>query len=274
MTNEEHTAALIRGLMAAQGLSQRELARRAGLSLSIVSAIVQGRYPPGTAIGSFEKLAAALGVGVGELFGEVGATRASPALDESARFSGDARVAPTGGEATTLHRIEGKLDRVIDHLGDPSSRPHLEVLGTSADTLLVPLYGHAAAGLGAYNEPIPSWASVDKIPVPRSLRPSDGQLTATLVRGESMEPELSAGDIVVLHYPERQPALRLLSEGALVAVTVVDGGEWNDYLKRYSIDPRTGAELLVSTNAAYRPIPLHTREVRFIGAVKMVLKKG
>jgi phage repressor protein C with HTH and peptisase S24 domain len=256
--------------MAEQGLSQRELARRAGLSLTIINMIASGRYPAGTAISSFDKLATALGTSIAELFGG-----SQPVYDPDEQLALLRRL--DSGESAGLRQLAGRLDELLllareseqrrDH-----ARPRLEVLGGETQALLVPLYGHAAAGLGAYNEPVPNWADVEKIPVPRSLRPSDGQLTATQVRGDSMEPELADGDIVVLHYPERQPALKLLDEGALVAVTMEDGSEWSDYLKRFSTDPRTGAGLLVSTNTAYRPVAVHPREVRFVGAVKMILR--
>jgi transcriptional regulator with XRE-family HTH domain len=258
----------IRELMMRQGLSQRELARRSGLSLTIVNSIASGRYPPGTSIGSFEKIAAALGSSIGELFGG-----SQPVEDPAEELALLRRL--DSGESVGLRRLASRLDELITLAADvrqrdEESRPRLEVVG--GESLIVPLYGHAAAGLGAYNEPVPNWAEVEKVPVPRSLRPGDGQLSATRVRGESMEPELADGDIVVLHYPERQPALRLLAEGALVAVTVTDGGEWSDYLKRYATDARSGSELLISTNTAYRPIPLNLRDVRFVGAVKMVIK--
>ncbi|MDQ3024081.1 MAG: LexA family transcriptional regulator, partial [bacterium] len=195
------TSRKVRELMAQQGLSQRELARRSGLSLTIVNAIASGRYPPGTSIGSFEKLASALATSIGELFGG-----SQPVSDPAEELALLRRL--DSGESVGLRRIAARIDELlllaaqVEERRD-ETRPRLEVVG--GESLLVPLYGHAAAGLGAYNEPIPAWADVEKIPVPRSLRPGDGVLTATRVRGESMEPELADGDIVVLHYPERQP---------------------------------------------------------------------
>ena len=88
-----------------------------------------------------------------------------------------------------------------------------------------------------------------------------------------MEPELADGDIVVVHYPERQPALKLLDEHALVVVTTQDGSDWNDYLKRYNTDMSTGEEQLISTNPAYGPLAVRPKEVRFVGSVKMIVHK-
>jgi phage repressor protein C with HTH and peptisase S24 domain/DNA-binding Xre family transcriptional regulator len=263
--------AKLRELMARQGISQRELARRAGLSLTIVNVIATGKYPGGTTIGSFEKIANALGTSIGELFGG-----AQPVADPAEELALLRQL--HSGEAPGLHRIAARLDELQARAAEleaanDAQRPRLEVLGGAQDTLLVPLYGHAAAGLGAYNEPVSAWTDVEKIPVPRSLRPSDGQLLALQVRGESMEPELSEGDVVVVHYPERQPALKLLSNGQLVVVTTEDGADWNDYLKRVSLDPATGLETLVSSNSAYAPITVRQRDIRFVGSVKMIVRK-
>lgn len=264
-------AAKVRYLMARLGISQRELARRAGLSLTIINSVATGKYPAGTTIGSFEKICAALGTSVGELFG--GAQPVSDPAEELALLR-----QLHSGEAPGLHRIATRLDELLARSAEldaarDEARPRLEVVGSSSDTLLVPLYGHAAAGLGAYNEPVGSWSDVEKIPVPRSLRPGDGQLLAIRVRGDSMEPELSEGDTVVVHYPERQPALKLLDANALVVVTTQDGSEWNDYLKRVSVDAAHGGELLVSTNPAYAPIAVRPKDIRFVGSVKMILRR-
>ena len=58
-----------------------------------------------------------------------------------------------------------------------------------------------------------------------------------------------------------------------MAVTTGTAAEWSDYIKRYTLDQRTGAELLVSTNTAYAPWRC-AREVRFVGSVKMIVRKG
>jgi SOS-response transcriptional repressor LexA len=265
-----NVGAKLKLLLAERGFSQRELARRADLSLTIINSMATGKYPPGTAIASFERVAAALGTSVAELFG--GAQPVADPAEELALLR-----ALHSGDAPGLHRIAARLDQLLARADQVETardegRPHLAVLGGEDQTLLVPLYGHAAAGLGAYNEPQPAWADVEKVPVPRTLRVSDGQLIATRVRGESMEPELSDGDTVVVHYPERQPALQLLEPGQLVAVTTMDGGEWSDYLKRYRLNPETGEELLVSTNADFAPIPIRPKDVRFVGKVKMILR--
>lgn len=299
-----HTAAAIgakvKGLMRAEGLSQRGLAERGGLSLSVVNDLVNGRYSAGTAIGTFEKVARALGTSVGELFGGSQPVE-SPAeqldllrrldrgdsaafaelrqrLDDLSALLASAPLSAPAVAAVPERAAElppGVWDHVPDEPSEPAVgmtlRPQLELLGSS-DALLVPLYGHAAAGLGAYNEPVPAAAEVERIPVPRALRPHDGVLIATQVRGDSMEPELYAGDLVVVHYPELQPALALLTPGALVAVTLMDGGEWLDYVKRVALDPRTGMKVLASTNPAYAPLLVTPRELRFVGAVRMTLR--
>jgi len=60
-TNErEVNVKKVRALREAEGWSQSELARRAGLHSTTVSVIESGRWKPG--LGQIEKLAAALGV--------------------------------------------------------------------------------------------------------------------------------------------------------------------------------------------------------------------
>jgi phage repressor protein C with HTH and peptisase S24 domain len=85
-----------------------------------------------------------------------------------------------------------------------------------------------------------------------------------------MEPELSPGDVIVVEYPRRQPAMRLLKENELVAVT---NQEWEDHIKRFHFDSVAHEDTLVSTNPAYGPIPVPgPKDVRFVGRVIMVLK--
>ena len=91
------------------------------------------------------------------------------------------------------------------------------------------------------------------------------------VAGDSMEPELHEGDIVIAEYPTEQPALRLFKEGELYVVTTPD---WEDYIKRYHFDTVAKEDTLVSANPMYGPIPVPgPKQVRFVGQVKKVIKR-
>ncbi len=88
-----------------------------------------------------------------------------------------------------------------------------------------------------------------------------------------MEPELSSGDLLIVHYPALQPAVHLLKEDALIVVT---DDEWEDVIKRYHWNGDASEDTLISTNAAMYPTlrlpPLG--KLRYIGAVRMIIKAG
>jgi phage repressor protein C with HTH and peptisase S24 domain len=127
-----------------------------------------------------------------------------------------------------------------------------------------------AAGHGTVNQP--RTEPLEWIFVPERLKPTDGVLMALEVHGDSMEPEICPGDIVVVWYPTNQPAMRLLDNGQLVVVTVEGPGEeYEDYLKRYWLDPDTGKDELISTNPAYEPLEIPLQPL-YVGQVKMIIK--
>jgi SOS-response transcriptional repressor LexA len=105
--------------------------------------------------------------------------------------------------------------------------------------------------------------------LPASLRPQDGELRVLEVHGDSMEPELREGDLIVVHYPSLQPAYGLLQYGEMYVITDED---YSDVVKRYVFDHLSGRDMLVSTNPAYLPTPLQ-RNARYIGRVKQVIKQ-
>jgi transcriptional regulator with XRE-family HTH domain len=254
----------VRRLMRERGLSQRALAHASGLALSTVNEIARGEFRPGTTVLSFARLAAALGTTLGELFGG-----SQPVADPAEELRLLRRL--DRGESPGFQRLAQRLDTLLQAPPATGERPRLELLGT--DSLQVPLYTRPAQGLGAYGEPIPAWNAVPTLAVPRSLRPADGVLAAAPMRDSGMAPELRPGDVLVIHYPERQPALELLRHDELVAVTLVGPAGWTDLVRRFRSDPASGAETLVGGRPEVAAMPLRLRDLRFIGAVRMVLKR-
>jgi transcriptional regulator with XRE-family HTH domain len=79
----------------AAGVSQAELAARAGVSRALVASIEQGRHAP--AVGAALRLARALGATVEELFGASDPARVTLVLDTGLRRGARVRAARVGG---------------------------------------------------------------------------------------------------------------------------------------------------------------------------------
>ncbi len=89
----------IRGARTAHGLSQNELARRAGISRQALGAIEAGQYQPG--VGVAIALARELGATVEELFGAESPDEIAAAVPASAKLAAGSRVA--------LARVGGRV---------------------------------------------------------------------------------------------------------------------------------------------------------------------
>ncbi len=209
--------------------------------------------------------------------GEIGFISISTLLKVLEVLGQDMQIVPQGsvgiaaGEPAGVHV---KLDRLLAALEQPAAREIKPVATrkpkpplTLEPMLKVPLRGAVAAGGGTVNEPLK--ADRRWVEAPATLSTKSGTLIALAVRGESMEPELAAGDVVVVHYPVAQPANRLLKEGALVVVTTDD---YEDLVKRYHFDNSTAQDYLVSTNEAY-PMMEIPKRIIYVGEVKHVIKK-
>jgi transcriptional regulator with XRE-family HTH domain len=69
-TEQERIASTVRRLRRRAGLTQEELSERAGIGRATLARVEAGSVDP--AASTLRKLAVALGVGVGDLFGEEG----------------------------------------------------------------------------------------------------------------------------------------------------------------------------------------------------------
>ncbi|MHB8383531.1 MAG: substrate-binding domain-containing protein [Candidatus Binataceae bacterium] len=171
---------LLRSARAARGLSQNELARRAGISRQALGAIEAGNYQPG--VGVAIALARELGTTVEALFGAESAGEIAAAVPASTKLGAGARVA--------LARVGGRVVAVPT----PAVRHHLMV----ADGIVRAMAGRKAS-VAAYV--------------------SAAEIDATLiVAGCDPAVSLLADWVARRHAPARIVALARGSMGALDAL--------------------------------------------------------
>jgi transcriptional regulator with XRE-family HTH domain len=116
----------LRELMRLRGVSQRKLAKLAGIDLVTVSHILTGKVSP--TVRTLEKIAGALGVEVSELFGEDFSEAGLDALtEEGVKIRAQLRAAAAEGDMVKtdylLQRAAALWDR-IRQLDPPLARIH------------------------------------------------------------------------------------------------------------------------------------------------------
>lgn len=130
------------------------------------------------------------------------------------------------------------------------------------ETKRVPVIGTVKCGVGglAY-EYIDEYIAIDD-----KFRADE--MRGFRVEGDSMEPEIHAGDICLVHLQEDAP------NGALVVAIILDSEECQGTIKR--IHKSDGGFFLQPTNPAYSPIPFfgeRVNKVRIVGQVVEVRHK-
>lgn len=245
----------VRERMAVLKLPQKDVATAAGISLTRVNDLANGRLVEKLALLTFDKLASA--------------------LDTTSAYllSGDPAYADRPLEPPRVHT---KLDQIIAMLeprsvGKPRELALIAPPAITTRQIQVPIRQQIAAGGGALSEPM--IADFEWISVAADLKTPDSELVAHRIRGDSMEPALHDGDIIVVEYPRRQPAKRLLKEGAKVVVVTRGGGEeFENLVKEFTIEAGTGKEMLLSLNPEHGHIPL-PKDIVYIGLVKLTIHK-
>ena len=130
------------------------------------------------------------------------------------------------------------------------------------ETKRVPVIGTVKCGVGglAY-EYIDEYIAIDD-------KFRTDEMRGIRVEGDSMEPEIHAGDICLVHLQEDAP------NGALVVAIILDSEECQGTIKR--IHKSDGGFFLQPTNPAYSPIPFfgeRVNQVRIVGQVVEVRHK-
>lgn len=168
-------------------------------------------------------------------------------------------------QSTVSEWLSGKTKSYMDHLGDIS-----EEFGVSVDWLLsesgdapprrrgvsIPVYGQVAAGI-----PIEAIEDVeDYEEIPEEMA-ATGEFAALRIHGDSMEPRILDGDVVIVR---RQETV----DTGDIAIVMVNGSEAT--CKKIKKTPE--GVILIALNQAYEPMfysntDIETLPVRIFGKV-------
>ena len=163
-------------------------------------------------------------------------------------------------------RVENIKRSVLDKMADVLGCSPLDLLGIDAPAphpVRIPVYGRVAAGIPmeAIQEII-DWEEI------ASAMASDGEYFALQIHGDSMEPKISNGDVVIVRKQETA------DDGDLVIALVNGNDAVCKRLKKYD----NGTLALISTNPAYDPMyftkgEIDNTPVRILGKVKELRAK-
>lgn len=149
------------------------------------------------------------------------------------------------------------LEITVDELNKVKNADKLNnasLAHASADSrpIRIPVYGCIAAGIPLEEiEDIDDW---EEINYPNARR---GEYIALRIKGDSMEPRICEGDVIIIHL---QPTV---DNGELAAVRVND--HYTDGVcatcKKVRFTP-DGGIMLISTNPAYEPMYFSKKQIR------------
>ena len=132
----------------------------------------------------------------------------------------------------------------------------------------VGVYGKVAAGLGAENEAATEEPE-QKVEIPSQLLKLPGRKIGCIVSGDSMEPQLYAGDILVVWYGTQADVRERSRQGDIMVVT----DSFNDeYVKRCYWDDDEGQLRMQSINPVYDDIVMDYASIRWTGLVVMTVR--
>ena len=153
--------------------------------------------------------------------------------------------------AATVERIAEYLDVSVDYLLGKTDEKKPASESGSRKGVKIPVYGTIAAGY-----PIEAIENVIDYEEITPELASTGEFFALLVKGDSMEPKISSGDIVII---KKQPDV----ESGQIAAVLINGNEAT--LKK--VVKHNDSLSLISNNSVYQPMTFSSKEVETLPVV-------
>ena len=142
-------------------------------------------------------------------------------------------------DLTTLKRIAEYFNVSVDFIVDNETEP------TQNKGTRIPVYGNVAAGI-----PIEAITDIeDYEEIPEELART-GKFAALKIKGDSMEPKISDGDVVIVKLQESV-------DNGEIAIVMVNGDDAT--CKKIKKTPE--GVMLISTNPDYEPMFYSNREI-------------
>ena len=199
------------------------------------------------------------------LEGEIGQTslRTFQQIAEALKFS---LTDLLGGEV--ILQPEDDVKQRLDEITRLLKERQAPAGGAATKLLRVPVWGRVAAGMGAENEVLTEEPATH-IEIPERILGLPGRKMGYVVSGDSMEPQLYEGDILVVWYGTQADVRERSRQGDIMAIT----DHYNEeYVKRCYWNDKDGRLTLRSLNPAYADIELDYAAIRWTGLVVMTVR--
>ena len=252
-------------LLRESGLTQNEIAKRTGFSQSYISAVSNGKKIP---LENLVKFCNLLNIELADFFQPISEKKAIPSY-----------IMPIMDACSNISEKDAPLVRLfLERLAEPSAGNVVTPLNQIGDgeglsnadfgetddceedfpRFFLPLLGSAAAGLPIYNPDDDG----NMVAVPEEYADPD-RFLAVCARGDSMEPKINSGDIVI--------AQRGLIPGSGQAALVCLAGMADDEYTIKRIYPKHDQLVLRSYNDAYQDMIYSPDDLRSCDAVVHVI---
>ena len=245
----------IKELIAQSGLSQAEIAKKTGFSQQYISAVANGKKIP---LDNLERLCISLSTTIPEFFRPF--SKDTPTvpryLQEFTTLCSDLTYDDIQTLAFTAKHLKAVRQEIISSI--PSVLSHCEVTDIHQP---VHIHGEAAAGLPLYSETDAN----DVVELPSKYADPE-HYRVIRARGDSMEPKIFTGDIVVAEIAVAP------YEGQMALVHLAGLADDEYTIQRVYHD--NGHIILRSYNTAYPDMIYTAEEIRSCEAVAKVIGRG
>lgn len=254
--------ARIRELRKAKGFAQQpDFAKHAHVSAGLISEMERGEAGARVALQSYLKVAEALGIDFVELI--TGEPPLAQPQEEEVSKKLDKIL---GSEFPKVKVTLNRLERLVE---DMHGESWTQKKNRPKDAPRVPIYGKVAAGMGAEN-PVLTADPKASVPVPAWLADLPGRLIGLRAVGDSMEPIIYEGDIVVAWYGGTELLRRTARQGDLFVITDTDHEE---FVKKVAWTDEFSGIFMESINPKYMTQTLPYELIRYAGLVVMIIRK-